>query len=177
MRAAYRPSTPPPPEPIAPACRHSAPPHDVAWSTISSRGSYHHVTDQGRQAIQLQAHQGLGRHPNNAIQLLDTIVSKEHCIVEQQGTSMILRDLGSMNGTFVNGERVAGTRLLRHGDEIRMGNTVLQFDDGITPSVFALPAASPGVVHHAAAVAVNPATGAPAAQGSPQWIVKSAGDR
>jgi electron transfer flavoprotein alpha subunit len=47
-----------------------------------------YITDQGWQAIELQPHQGVGRHPNNAIQLLDTIVSKEHCIIEQQGPSI-----------------------------------------------------------------------------------------
>ena len=145
-----------------------------------------YVTDQGRFAVELGPHQGVGRHPNNTVQLLDTIVSKEHCIVEQHGPSMILRDLGSMNGTYVNGERVAGSHLLRHGDEIRMGNTVLQFDDGVTPFHFPLPPPSPGVVHHAAAVAAAgwPGPGGPGgpgapvvpagpvAQSAPQWVVK-----
>jgi adenylate cyclase len=129
----------------------------------------HYVTDQGRHAIELQPHQGVGRHPNNAIQLMDTIVSKEHVVIERQGPAMVLRDLGSMNGTFINGERVTGTRVLRHGDEIRMGNSVLQFDDGVTPFHFQPPPPSPGVVCHAAVAA----TAAPAAvQGAPQWVVK-----
>ncbi|HEY5946398.1 MAG TPA: FHA domain-containing protein, partial [Kofleriaceae bacterium] len=63
----------------------------------------HYVTEQGRQAIELQAHQGIGRHPNNAIQLLDSIASKEHIVIERQGGVMVLRDLGSMNGTYING--------------------------------------------------------------------------
>ncbi|MCX5746470.1 MAG: FHA domain-containing protein [Proteobacteria bacterium] len=122
-----------------------------------------YFTDQGRHAIELQAQQGVGRHPNSVIQLLDTIVSKEHCVIEQQGPQMILRDLGSLNGTFVNGERVVGWRVLGHGDDIRLGNTALQFDDGITPFHFAPLPASPGVVHH-------PALGAPG--GAPSWVVK-----
>ena len=131
-----------------------------------------YVSDKGRQALELQPHQGIGRHPNNAIQLLDTIVSKEHCIIERQGPSMVLRDLGSMNGTFINGERVAGSRVLRHGEEIRLGTTVLQFDDGVTPFHFALPPQSPGVVHHAAVVATSVAGTETPAGGSPQWVVK-----
>jgi adenylate cyclase len=128
----------------------------------------HYVTEQGRHAIELQAHQGVGRHPNNAIQLFDTIVSKEHVVIERQGSSMVLRDLGSMNGTYVNGERMSGTRVLRHGDEIRMGTSTLQFDDGFNPFHFPPPPPLPGLAHHAAVVAApqgNP-------QSSPQWVVK-----
>ncbi len=131
-----------------------------------------YVTDQGWQAIELQPHQGVGRHPSNVIQLLDTIVSKEHCIIEQQAPSMVLHDLGSMNGTFVNGERVAGARTLRHGDEIRLGNTTLQFDDGATPFHVAAPPPSPGVIHHPFVANFDPATGAPLTGGTPQWMVK-----
>ncbi len=120
-----------------------------------------YVNDQGRQQVELGALQGLGRHPNNAIQLLDTIVSKEHGVLERQGHAMVLRDLGSMNGTYVNGERMAGTHVLRHGDEIRMGNTVLRFDDGVTPFHFPLPPPCPGIVLHMAPTAA-----------ATEWIVK-----
>jgi adenylate cyclase len=129
-----------------------------------------YVNDQGGQAIELGSHQGLGRHPNNAIQLLDTIVSKEHCILERQGNTMVLRDLGSMNGTFVNGQRMTGTHWLSHGDEIRMGNTVLRFDDGFTPFNFPLPPPCPGVTLHVAPAGVaTPPAGTPQAPG---WVVK-----
>jgi adenylate cyclase len=125
-----------------------------------------YVNEQGRQDIELGAHQGLGRHPNNAIQLLDTIVSKEHCVLEQQGHMMVLRDLGSMNGTFINGERMSGSHVLRHGDEIRMGNTTLRFDDGSTPFYFPLPPPCPGIALHMAQVVADPTSG------QPGWMVK-----
>jgi hypothetical protein len=63
---------------------------------------------EGQQAIELRPVNSLGRHPNNTIQLLDKIVSKEHCIIELRGDHFVLRDLGSLNGTFVNNERVRG---------------------------------------------------------------------
>ena len=107
--------------------------------------------DQGRQSIELAALNGVGRHPNNTIQLLDTIVSKEHCVIEQRGATTVLRDLGSMNGSFVGGERITGERVLRHNDEIRLGNTVLAFDDGVSPAPVTLPPLSPGAIHHSAA--------------------------
>ena len=131
-----------------------------------------YITDQGWQSIELQPHQGVGRHPSSVIQLLDTIVSKEHCIIEQQGASMMLRDLGSMNGTYINGERVVGSRALRHGDEIRLGNTALQFDDGTTPFHFVPPPPSPGVVHHPFVANFDPTTGKPLTGGTPQWMTK-----
>jgi adenylate cyclase len=124
-----------------------------------------YVGDQGRQAIELGPHQGLGRHPNNAIQLLDTIVSKEHCILERHGHAMVLRDLGSMNGTFINGHRITGSQPLQHGDEIRMGNTVLRFDDGVTPVPFPLPPPCPGIALHMAPAPTI-------AGGQVGWVVK-----
>src|SRR6187549_3649443 len=78
-------------------------------------------TPQGERAVELQLVNGLGRHPANALQLMDKIASKEHAVVELRGSSYVLRDLGSLNGTYVNGERVSGERYLRHGDEIEIG--------------------------------------------------------
>src|SRR6185295_18959894 len=95
-------------------------------------------TAEGQQAIDLRPVNSLGRHPNNSIQLLDKIVSKEHCIIELRVDRWVLRDLGSLNGTFVNNERVRGEAPLKHGDEIALGATKGRFDDGA-----ALPASVP----------------------------------
>jgi adenylate cyclase len=127
-----------------------------------------YVNEQGRQAIELGAVQGIGRHPASAIQLLDTIVSKEHAVLEQQAHTMVLRDLGSMNGTYINGARMSGTQPLRHGDEIRMGNTVMRFDDGVTPFHFALPERCPGIVLHVAPTMQTLVPGG----GQPGWMIK-----
>jgi adenylate cyclase len=89
-------------------------------------------TPEGQQVVDLRPINSLGRHPNNSIQLLDKIVSKEHCIVEQRGEIFVLRDLGSLNGTYINGSRVNGEQALRGGDEITMGGTRARFDDGTT---------------------------------------------
>ncbi len=83
----------------------------------------------GQQDRDLIATNSLGRHPNNTIQLLDRIVSKEHCIVEFKSGRWWLRDLGSLNGTFVNDQRVVGEAPLRHGDQIAMGNTRAVFQE------------------------------------------------
>lgn len=88
------------------------------------------ATPEGQQVVELRAFNTLGRHPSNTIQLLDKIVSKEHCIIELRGTEYVLRDLGSLNGTYINAGRVNGEQGLRHGDDISLGSTRARFDDG-----------------------------------------------
>ena len=53
----------------------------------------------------------------------DTTVSRRHAVLERVGESWAIRDLGSTNGTSINGERVFGDRALRDGDEIILGRT------------------------------------------------------
>lgn len=88
------------------------------------------ASSDGPKPIELRPFNSVGRHPNNTIQLLDRIVSKEHCIVELRGDGFWLRDLGSLNGTYVNAERVVGERRMAHGDEIAMGSSRAWFDEG-----------------------------------------------
>jgi adenylate cyclase len=104
------------------------------------------TTAEGIQTVDLAVQNSLGRHPSNSIQLLDKIVSKEHCTIERRESSFVLRDLGSLNGTFINGERVKGEQALRHGDEISLGSTRARFDDGMGLANFPMPAISPGAV-------------------------------
>ena len=79
------------------------------------------LTPDGPQSIELRATNTLGRHPNNSVQLLDKIVSKEHCVIEKRADQWILRDLGSLNGSYVNSDRVQGEKAVHHGDEIIFG--------------------------------------------------------
>lgn len=57
----------------------------------------------------------------------DATVSRVHAVLENFGFAWAIRDLGSRNGTFVNGERIAAERILRSGDELRLGNSRLIF--------------------------------------------------
>jgi len=71
----------------------------------------------------------LGRHPDNSIQVLDRIVSKEHSrITLGPDGRYVIRDVGSLNGTFVNGEKVS-KRVLKSGDQISLGNTTYRFTE------------------------------------------------
>ena len=87
----------------------------------------------GRQERQLFRHNSLGRHPRNTHQVLDRVVSKEHCRIELIDDDYVLKDLGSLNGTFVNGRRVKEHRL-EPGDEITIGSTRIVFEPGQKPA-------------------------------------------
>mgnify|MGYP000010130655 CR=1 FL=1 len=68
----------------------------------------------------------IGRAPDNTIILQDTAVSGHHARLERQGDNVILIDLNSYNGTFVNGARVQHVRLV--GEEtIKLGSVQFQF--------------------------------------------------
>ncbi len=69
---------------------------------------------------------GLGRHYDNQVVVADREVSKHHAAVRFEQGAWMLRDLGSSNGTFVNGRRVDELKL-RDGDEIRVGASRLVF--------------------------------------------------
>jgi adenylate cyclase len=69
----------------------------------------------------------IGRAPGNVIVLPDPKVSKEHAVLSSDQQGWMIRDLGSVNGTYVNGQKIAVVSRLRHGDEIGMGSSRLVF--------------------------------------------------
>ena len=68
----------------------------------------------------------LGRHPDSEIILDDITVSRRHAEVERVGSEYVVRDVGSLNGTYVNQERV-DQATLRNGDELQVGKFRLVF--------------------------------------------------
>jgi FHA domain/zinc-ribbon domain len=68
----------------------------------------------------------IGRHPDSDIFLDDITVSRRHVQLDKDEHGYVLRDVGSLNGTYVNHERVDETRL-RHGDEVQVGRYRLSF--------------------------------------------------
>lgn len=69
----------------------------------------------------------VGRQPDCTIVLADPNVSRMHAEVRPAGDGFVVADLGSTNGTKVNGVRVAEQEL-RDGDEVRFGNTAVRFE-------------------------------------------------
>jgi DNA-binding response OmpR family regulator len=71
----------------------------------------------------------IGRGVENDIVVTSRRVSREHAQVRREGRRAILIDLGSTNGTFLNGERVLAPVELRDGDSVSIGDVVLAFHD------------------------------------------------
>lgn len=72
----------------------------------------------------------IGRVAENDVALVhDPTVSELHAVLERFPAGWCVSDLGSSNGTWLNGERVWGAHRVRHGDEIRVGSTRLLFRD------------------------------------------------
>jgi hypothetical protein len=61
------------------------------------------------------------------IRLEDPFASTRHARIERQGSVLVLEDLGSTNGTYLNEEPLDGPRPLHHGDRIRIGDSELTY--------------------------------------------------
>ena len=70
----------------------------------------------------------IGRAADAAIQIDSAGVSRQHAQVVVRGRQVRLEDLGSKNGTFVDGQPVTSGRVLSHGDEVRVGPVALRFE-------------------------------------------------
>lgn len=68
----------------------------------------------------------LGRHPDSEISLDDITVSRRHAEVQRTDEGYVVADSGSLNGTYVNQERVERA-MLQHGDELQIGKFRLVF--------------------------------------------------
>lgn len=66
----------------------------------------------------------IGRDLSNDIVVNDPEISRRHARLFQQGNSYVLEDLGSTNGSFVNGQRVMGQNVLRPGDSVAFGERI-----------------------------------------------------
>jgi pSer/pThr/pTyr-binding forkhead associated (FHA) protein len=74
----------------------------------------------------------IGKAIENDVSLADATASHLHAVLERFAAGWCVTDLGSSNGTWVNGERIWSSRRLRNGDEIRVGQTRLIFRDPLT---------------------------------------------
>jgi pSer/pThr/pTyr-binding forkhead associated (FHA) protein len=76
----------------------------------------------------------LGRHKNNDISVADPKVSSFHARIDRSPDGFVLVDLGSRNGTFVNGKRIE-SGILKTGDEVRLGTARLLYKVDYTTAV------------------------------------------
>ncbi len=69
----------------------------------------------------------MGKGPRNDIVIADPAVSASHALIKAEGKVYTVSDLGSRNGTYLNGEKIDGPRNLNHGDVIGLGLSKLTF--------------------------------------------------
>jgi ABC-2 type transport system ATP-binding protein len=67
-----------------------------------------------------------GRDASADLTLQDDQISRRHVQFELEDGRLVIEDLGSTNGTFVNGALLGGPQVLRHGDRVQVGNTLLE---------------------------------------------------
>jgi pSer/pThr/pTyr-binding forkhead associated (FHA) protein len=67
----------------------------------------------------------IGRDSTNEISINDAEISRRHARLTFQGGKYVLEDLGSTNGTFVNGQRLAGPRVLKAGEVVSFGEQIV----------------------------------------------------
>jgi hypothetical protein len=79
-------------------------------------------TPSGRQLLPLNADRcTVGSSTESDLVVDDSSVSRAHALFEQLAGAWFVEDLGSRNGTYVNGQRITGRRVVRPGDEVRLG--------------------------------------------------------
>jgi len=73
----------------------------------------------------------IGRDASNSITINDAEISRKHSRLSFQGGKYVIEDLGSTNGTFVNGQRLAGPVVLKPGDVVSLGEQIVLMYDAI----------------------------------------------
>ena len=121
--AAYSP--PPPPSPPYPKPLVTPPPQDMTIIQTGGRVVIRSGPDHGK-SYALGVQTRLGRNQDNDIFLTDGQVSRYHALIQWQNEGYVLSDLGSGNGTYLNGKPLTAPTRLTGGDIISIGNTQLE---------------------------------------------------
>lgn len=89
-----------------------------------------YLTDESGQEHTLDVNPTrIGRGVENEIVIVSKLSSRDHALIRREGRRSFLEDLGSTNGTFLNGERVQGSIPLRDGDQLIIGGLSFGFHD------------------------------------------------
>jgi hypothetical protein len=101
----------------------------VAGELVPEQGTSTLVLPDGRRVVLETETVTLGRLPECELALADAGVSRRHAELRRSPEgNWVVGDLGSTNGTKVNGQRISGQRALEDGDEITVGSTTLRFE-------------------------------------------------
>ena len=72
----------------------------------------------------------IGRVEDNTFQIAETSVSSHHCEVLLRGSDVVIKDLNSTNGTFINDQPVTSESVLKPGQTLRLGTVELKLEGG-----------------------------------------------
>lgn len=103
----------------------------------------------------------IGRADGNAFQILELSVSGRHCEVRPQGEDLLVRDLRSTNGTFINRQKIS-EGVVKPGQSLRLGDVELRYESSTPGSLSGAPFNSKMPVTASAAPAAKPAVAADA---------------
>ena len=122
LRGTPAPTPPPPPQPAAPAPAPRT--RKRGWRLVVTEP----VAEKGH-AYSVDGEVTIGRGGGCAVPLtFDTFVSQVHARAFDRDGKLWVEDLGSTNGTYVNGKPVSEPVMLRRGDRVQVGETVLEAD-------------------------------------------------
>lgn len=82
--------------------------------------------DWAGRAMQMAPHITIGRDPGSTLPLTDNYLSHQHARIVERDGDYLLEDLGSTNGTYLNGKRMSAPAPLRRGDRVQAGNLVVE---------------------------------------------------
>ena len=88
---------------------------------------YQAVATEKERTFAIEQSVRIGRHPYNEVSVGDNTMSRYHCWVSRYERDVIIEDLGSSNGTFVNGSAIAKPTLLQPGDRVKIGKSEFEF--------------------------------------------------
>jgi predicted component of type VI protein secretion system len=124
----------------------------------------------------------IGRDAVNGVAINDAEVSRKHARMTFQGGKYVLEDLGSTNGTFVNGQRLVSSTVLKPGDVVSFGEQIVLMYEGLSadagatvigrkaPRPAPAPAAAPPAPQYYAPPPAVPAAAGPPSKNLPIFI-------
>jgi hypothetical protein len=110
-----------------------------------------------------------GRQDECQLRIKSSQVSRKHCQLFEKHGMLLVKDLGSSNGTFVNGKKIEGQRVMEPGDELGIGPIVFRIEKVGQPIAAGSPAPAGGAKPHDTAVvdAIPAGAGVPVATAIP----------
>jgi pSer/pThr/pTyr-binding forkhead associated (FHA) protein len=116
----------------------------------------------------------IGRVEDNTFQIADPSVSSHHAEILLRGSDLLVRDLNSTNGTYINSEKISES-VLKPGQILRFGQVELKIDDGTPLPAATAPAPAPATSPAPALAPVPTAAPAPAKKTADATLVVSRG--